>query len=296
MIVKELKITNSNGDSIEFGRHFKLIEGFDLSNLSANVSYSDSTRDGATYQRTVLDTRDFDISFFLDKDYNEQWWVEEKRRELYRVCNPKHNPMRLDFTTKANESYYLNANLESTPSLPQGFSNDNRVWQKGLIQFSCDDPYLYQAASKLVDVALWIPSFEFILEIPEGEGIEMGTRSQNLIANVINDGDSDTGMIIRFKALATIQNPKLVNVNTYEELLLNVEMKQGDVIEVSTYVGKKMVTLIRNNVKSNIFNKVDLYSKFLQLSPGDNLFRYDASFGVDNLEVAMIFTNRYVGV
>lgn len=295
MIVKELKITNSNGDSIEFGRHFKLIEGFDLSNLSANVSYSGSTGDGATYHRTVLDTRDFDISFFLLNDNREKWWVEERRRELFRVFNPKQNPMRIDFTTKAGESYYLNANLEGTPSLPQGFANDNSIWQKGMLQFSCDDPYLYQAKSKSVDVALWVPSFEFALELTT-EGIEMGTRSQNLIANVINDGNSDTGMTIRFKALATVRKPKLVNIQTYDEIKVNVEMMQGDIIEVSTYSGKKTVKLIRNNVYSNIFNTVDLNSKFLQLRPGDNLFRYEAEFGVDNLEASMIFNNRYVGV
>lgn len=295
MIVKELNITNSNGDSIQFGRHFRLIEGFDLSNLAADVSYSQSARDGANYQRTVLDIRDFDLSFFIYNNHQEEWWVEEKRQELFRVFNPKLNPMRIDFTSKGGESYYLTANLEGVPSLPQGFENDNKAWNKGLLQFTSGDPYIYASSSTLVEVASWIGAFEFPLEIVEG-GIEMGYRSPSLISNVLNEGQSDSGMIIRFKALGSLSSPSLINVNTYESFKLNVNMIGGDVIEVSTYVGKKTVTLIRNNVRTNIFNSVDLSSTFLQLAPGDNLFRYDADTGLDNLEVSMSFTKSYVGV
>lgn len=295
MIEKSIKITNSNGDSIDFGRHFRLIDGMDLSELTANVSYSESTRDGANYQRTVLDVREFDLSFFIYYDNREKWWVEELRRELFRVFNPKHNPMRIDFTTKGGNAYYLNVNLESAPSLPHGFENDNSVFQKGLLQFSCDDPFIYSSSVSSVDLAVWVGAFEFPLEIVE-EGIEMGYRSESLIKDVINDGDNETGMIIRFKALASVKNPSLININTYESLKLNFDMVGGDLIEVSTYIGKKTVTLTRNNVQSNIFYAVDLTSTFLQLAPGDNLFRYDAEEGLDNLEVNMSFTNRYVGV
>lgn len=290
-----MKITNNNGDSIEFGRHFKLIEGFDLSNLGADNIYSESTRDGANYQRTVLDTRDFDLSFFIYNNQRKKWWVEERRRELFRVLNPKYNPMRLDFTTKSGKSYYLTANLEGTPSLPQGFENDNVVWQKGLLQFSCNDPFIYSASSSVVDIAGWVGAFEFPLEIVE-DGIEMGYRSPSLIANVFNDGGSESGMVIRFRALASVTNPSLINVNTYETFKLNFEMQGGDIIEVSTYTGKKTVTLYRNDVPTNIFNSVDLMSTFLQLSPGDNIFRYDADNGLDNLDVSVEFTNRFVGV
>lgn len=296
MLITELKITNSRGDSINFGRHFRLINGLDLTTLKANVSYSQSSGDGANYQRTFLDIRSFDLEFFINKNHREEWWVEERRREAFRVFNPKHNPFRLEFTTKGGNDYYFDANLEMVPNLPRGFENNNRAWQKGLLQFSCSDPNIYSATSTTVELAAWIGAFEFPLEIT-GEGIELGYRSKSLIANVLNDGDNDTGMIIRFKALATVQSPSLINVNTYQQLKLNFVMQGGDLIEISTYSRKKTVTLIRNNVRSNIFNSVDyLSSTFLQLEPGDNLFRYDAESGLDNLEVSMTFTNRMIGV
>lgn len=295
MLINELKIINNNGDSIEFGRHFKLTNGLDLSALSARVNYSESNADGATYQRSVLDVRDLDLDFYLDKKHREIWWVEEKRGEAFRVFNPKHNPMRLEFSTKSGNEYYLIANLEGAPNLPIGFDNNNKTWQRALLQFTANDPYIYESTTQSVDIATWIGAFEFPLEIPE-EGIEMGYRSESLIANVFNGGQDSTGMLIRFKALGTVVNPSLINVNTYEEFRMNFTMQGGDTVEISTYQGRKTITLIRNNVRSNIFHTRQLLSKFLQLEVGDNLFRYDAESGIDNLEVQMQFTPRLLGV
>ncbi|RPJ97294.1 phage tail family protein [Rummeliibacillus sp. TYF005] len=295
MIIKELKITNASGESIEFGRHFRLYEDINLSGLKADVSYSESANDGSSYQRTRLDVRDINVPFFINRTVEGNEWIEERRQEAYRVLNPKKNPMRLDFTTKSGESYFLNAELTASPDFPTGFENSNYRWQKSLLQFTCSDPYLYEKDETLVQIATWIPAFEFALEIPT-DGIEMGYRSPSLIANVFNGGQEDSGMIIKFKANGTLSTPSLVNVNTYEEFKLNMDLVGGDIVEVSTYKGKKYAYLTRNNIKISVFGKVDLDSKFLQLETGDNLFRYDAKSGVDNLEVSMYFANKFVGV
>ena len=295
VLIKNLTITNSRGDFITFGQNFRLTDDFELSGLSATVNYTESTSDGSTYQNTVLNNKDFEVPFFIYKTITESWWIEERRNEAYKVFNPKANPFRLDIETKAGEQYYLHANLEGAPSFPNGFDNSNHSWQKGLLQFSSNDPYFYTKNEIKVDIALWIGAFEFPLEIPE-EGIEMGYRSPSLIVNVLNEGQESTGMMIRFKALGTLKNPSLVNVNSYESLKINTEMKAGDIIEISTYKRRKRVTLIRNGERTNIFNLLDLSSTFLQLDLGDNLFRYDALTGLDNLEVSMTFTPRLLGV
>lgn len=294
-MIKSMTFTNSRGDTFSFGRHFRLIEGFDMSNLTANVNYSQSTDDGANYQNTKLNNREFDIGFRIDKVMRDAFWIEEQRQLLFKVFNPKCNPIRIDFTTFNNEEYYLNANLESAPSLPGGNNNNNPAFQRGLLQFSANDPFIYRKDEQRLDIALWVPAFEFPLEIPE-EGIEMGYRSPSLIVNVINEGQESTGMKIRFKALGTLVNPSLFNADTREQLLINTTMLSGDIIEVSTYKRRKFVKLIRNGVETNIFNLLDLSSKFLQLNIGDNLFRYDAAEGLGNLEVSIIFTPVFLGV
>lgn len=296
MIIKELKITNSSGDSIEFGRHFRLIDGFDLSGLSASVNTSTTTGNGARYKNTKLEPRDIDSSFFIYRNHNSNAWIEERREELFKVLNPLKNPMQIDFTTKGGSKLYLNAELLSTPVLPQGFENENNMWQKGLLQFSCSDPYIYESTETSVDIALWVSNLEFPLEVVEA-GIEVGYRSPSLIVNVLNEGSDTSGMVIRFRALSKIVNPKLLNVNTYEELKLNTTMQPGDVIEVSTHRGKRTAKLIRDNVVINAFNIVDLYSTWLQLEVGDNLFRYDVDEGLlDYLEVNIKYRTKRIGV
>lgn len=298
MYVDKMKITNSSGDSITFGRHFCLYDHFDLSGLVANVNYADSTADGATYQRTRLDIREFDLPFYIDRKGRADWWIEEQRILAYKVFNPKKNPLRIDITTPAGKEYYLHANLQGAPFFPTELESENELFQDGLLQFTANDPYIYESTVQSVDVATWIGAFEFPLEIPE-EGIEMGYREESLIANVKNDGQESTGMLIRFRANGTVVNPSLINVNTYEEFKLNYTMLGGDVIEVSTYPGRKTITLIRNNVRSSIFHARQLLSKFLQLEVGDNLFRYDAENGQDglnNLEIQIQFTPRLIGV
>lgn len=295
MILKNMAITNSRGDSITFGRHFRLMDDFLMSGLQANINYSDSTIDGSNYQNTILKNREFDIPFVIVKMMPDSWWIEEKRNELYKIFNPKANPFRIDITTKSDKEYYINANLDGSPSFPLGFENNNKSWQKGLLQFSANDPYIYNKNDVTKFIALWVPAFEFPLEITDG-GIEMGYRENSFIENVFNEGQEETGMIIRFTALGTLINPSVTNIKTYETIKVNTEMLAKDMIEVSTYRGKRSVTLIRNGQKTNIFNLLDFSSTFFQLSPGDNLIKYDADTNVNNLEVAVNFTPRLLGV
>jgi len=291
-----MTITNNRGESIVFGRRFFIKEDFEISGLGANVNMSESTLDGAHYQSTTLSTRDIEVPFYIKKLNTEPWWIEEKRQEVYRVCNPKFNPMRIDFVTKSGEALYVTANLTAAPFFPKGFENDNKKWQNGLLQFVATDPFIYEAATRKVDIALWVSNLEFPLEVVE-EGIEIGYRSPSLIVNVLNEGSESSGMSIRFTALSEVVNPKLLNVNTYEAFNLNFKMLPGDVIEASTYKGRRKITLIRNNVKTNIFNNLDFMSStFLQLEPGDNLLRYDAKSGLDFLEVSIEYTPKRIGV
>lgn len=295
-MITNLKVTNSKGDHFTFGRSNRMTTGLNLSGLPATVNRSDSNAPGSNYQNTRLEERDFDIEFkMMRHNYNEAM-MDDKRGNMYKVFNPNYNPMRLDFETSEGKPYYLLAELTSAPIMPPDKQNNNAVWQRTLLQFIATDPYVYSANEVMTEIATWIGAFEFPLEILE-EGIEMGYRAPSLIVNALNSGQESTGMLIRFKALGTVVNPSLINVNTYELFKLNFTMIGGDVIEVNTYRGRRSIILIRNNEKKDIFNalKFDV-STFLQLEVGDNLFRYDADENIDNLEVSMVHTPRMIGV
>lgn len=295
-MITKLKITNSRGGEFEFGRLFRLTKGLDLSGLLARVNFSSSSNAGSKYQGTKLENREFDIEFKVVRNKSDEVQMDDTRANMYRVFNPELNPMRIDLQLTDGKEYYLTANLQSAPIMPPDHANNNAAGQKALLQFIATDPYIYEKDARQVDIAKWIGAFKFPLKIPQGVGIKMGKRSSGLIVNAFNTGQNKAGMLIRFKALATVVRPAIINVDTYEELRLNYTMTQGDIIEITTYDGNKTITLIKDNVKTNIFNAVDLNSHFLQLEPGDNLFRYEADTGVDNLEMSLTYRAKSVGV
>lgn len=295
-MITKLKITNSRGDHFEFGRFFRLTTGLDLSALPASVNFSVGVGAGSKYQNTKLDNREFDLEFKVTRTINsDEILMDDKRSNLYRIFNPELNPMRIDFMTSNGKEYYLTAHLQSTPIMPPDVANNNGAWQKALIQFVATDPYIYEKDARHLEIATWLKRFKFPLKIKQG-GIKMGERSNSLFVNALNAGQNKTGMLIRFKANATVHRPALIDVNTQQELRLNITMSQGDLIEVSTYEDDMSITLIRGNVRTNIFNAIDLYSHFLQLEPGDNILRYEAESGVDNLEITLTYRAKSVGV
>lgn len=166
---------------------------------------------------------------------------------------------------------------------------------KFLVALICPNPYWQDTVETKEEIAIWRPAFEFPLELLE-EGIEMGYREPSLIVNIYNEGDVACGMKIQFKALATVVNPSLFNINTREYFKINKTMSAGEIITVTTGFGDKKVYLDSNGVVTNAFNYIDLNSTFLQLEVGDNLFRYDAEEGIDNLEVSIYYTPQYLGV
>jgi ABC-type lipoprotein release transport system permease subunit len=103
-------------------------------------------------------------------------------------------------------------------------------------------------------------------------------------------------MIIEFRALATLENPSLFNVNTQEFAKINKTMEAGEIIRINTHFAEEDVEMEINGVISNAFNYIDEDMTFLKLNQGDNLFRYDAESGLDNLVVNIYRQDRYLGV
>jgi hypothetical protein len=73
-------------------------------------------------------------------------------------------------------------------------------------------------------------------------------------------------------------------------------MVAGEILNISTGFGNKKVTSTLAGVTTNAFNCIDLGSTFLQLAPGDNLFRYNSETNIANLTVAIYYLPQYLGV
>jgi len=283
-----LTYTNERGQSIKLGDSppFLVTKIDGLGSVQNEIQRQSAPgQDGATVTSSALAERNLVIEgVILAPDVD--WY----RRQLLRAFNPKLGG------TLRYERGDVKREIEVIPEMAPVFPSDySKKYQLFALTLLCPSPFWQSIEKMKAEIAIWRGAFEFPLELVE-EGIEVGFREPSLIVNIFNLGDVSCGMEIRFKALATVENPSLFNVNTREELKINKTMTAGEVIIVTTHFGNKRVESHLNGAVSNAFNWLDLGSTFLQLAPGDNLFRYDADEGLDNLEVDIYYIPQYLGV
>lgn len=289
--MQKIIFKNNRGQSITLGnsRPFILekIEGTGSPNTTI-LSSKAPGQDGKSYHGSLLEERILPITGAIVGTDTEDMY--RKRQLLCSIFNSKVEGQ-ITYTNNAGE-HTIKCVVENSPTFKDKVGNI----QKFLIQLYCPNPFWMDIKESKKEIALWMGDFHFPLIILP-EGIIMGHRISNLIVNVFNKGDVECGMRIEFKALATVVNPSLFDVNTRKFLKVKRTLQAGDKLVVNTSFGNKKVEIIRSNgTKENVFNWIDLQSEFLQLQVGDNLFRYDAEKGLDNLEMALYYKPLYIGV
>lgn len=293
---ERMTYTNSRGESVVFSRASMYHVNFkDVSGLSDVVStiYSVASmgQDGNTLVGTRVEARDIEIiGHFRTTDKVE---IQALRRKLNRVLNP-HETATLTYEFAGSKR-----TISCLPDSAPMYSRKKALFEQFTIQLSCLNPYWSDGAESRTDVAIWESKFEFPepdgLEIIDGEW-ELGNRTISVIANVINRGDVDTGMSVTFSAIGTVDRPELIDVATGDYIRINTVMESGDQIVVTTGYGQKEVKLIKDGAEINAFRLLDVGSTYLQIRPGDNLYKYDAADGVDALNVVIRHNNLYLGV
>lgn len=290
--MQKIIFKNENGQSIILGntRPF-LLEKIENtgSPQTTIVSSKAPNQDGKSYHGTLLEERILPVTGAIIGNSVEDMY--RKRQKLCSTFNPKIQGT-LIYTNNAGE-HTINCVVESSPTFKDKIANV----QEFLIQLYCPNPFWTDLQEAKEEIALWAGDFHFPLIIPQDTGVIMGHRISNLIVNACNKGDAECGMRIEFKALATVVNPSLYNVYTQKFIKVKKTLNAGDKLIINTNFGNKRVEIIKSNgTKVNVFNWIDLASEFLQLSVGDNLLRYDAEKGLDNLEMALYYKPLYVGV
>jgi len=284
--VRTLTYINSQGGEVTFTHKPPFIlQNFNTDNNVNIYANKGMAQDGSTYLGNTLDIKDISLEVAVLSSSESE--LISLRATLDKVFNPKLGEGYLIYKDEVKErkaKCIVN-------KLPYLISSGSVA--EGLISLTASNPFWTDLQELKEEIALWAGDFSFPLEILE-TGIRMGHREPSLIVNVLNNGDVECGMRIEFKALATLTNPSLLNVNTNEYIKVIKGMVAGEVITVTTYFGNKKIESTLNGVTTNIFNFIDFESTFLQLDVGDNLMRYDAESGLDNLEVSIYFMPQYL--
>lgn len=290
-----LRYVNTSGGTISFGvgsiYHVNVSKDVTgLSDLEDTIySTSSNGQDGDTYVGVRIEPRNIVIKGKI-KDTTKVNQLMY-RRNAAKILNPKIAGTL--YYTVGTYQRKIGAIVDGAPK----FSRPDQS-QEFEVDFKCLSPFWEEERETKEDIATWIGDWEFPCEIirDDEQSMIFGHHEESVIVDVYNGGDITTGMKLVFRALGALSNPLLFNVNTREFIQVNIDLESGDVLTIDTNYGSKTVTLLHNGATSNVYRYIDTDSTFMQLDVGDNLFRYDASSGFDNLECSIYYSKKYLAV
>ena len=256
-------------------------------------SYRYVNQIGETITNTSLEPRPITIEGWIVAQTEKQMTALKVNLNLF--VNPQEEI----------ELFYSNYTIKFVPDESVKYSissaENNEVICKFQISGTAPNPLFFDNVENDSAFVTTTPVFHFPLVISESlpdEGVIFGKRIASLISTLTNKGSIATGMIIVFKANGTVVNPSLININTQEEFTINKTLVAGEEIEINTNIGEKRVRgKIGDSANyTNYFMYKNVKSTWLQLEVGENIFRYNAVEGIDNLDVFVYFYNRYLEV
>ena len=123
-------------------------------------------------------------------------------------------------------------------------------------------------------------------------GIVMSKKEFAQETRLQNDGDRETGVVVTFVARGAVKNPRIDNLTTGEFLRIITDLNTGDSLSICTRRGEKRIELNGQNINQ----KIDRQSSFFQMIVGENVLKYSADDGYNNLDVYLRWTPEYLGV
>lgn len=271
-------------------------ERLELNNLKFPVVAVDGlTPSKATINTTVVAT--VDGSFFNTSRVEPRNIVltivpegepEKLRQILYRIFKTKY-PVKLYFKTKYRH-VFINGYTEDV----QGNLCDAK--QAFQISVLCPQPFFNDINTVVVKQETVQNALTFPFMLPK-KGIVLGNIKTAYGVNVFNKGDEMTGLRIILTASGMVSVPTIVNQTTGETFCIEVELSEGEKVEMDTRKGHKSIILTKNNgTTQNILNKIVKGSKWFNLQTGENMFHFTCLHGADNLQIVYYFNPLYEGV
>lgn len=275
----KLKNTTTNQELQLDYENIYLIQKVDWGTVSANIlttKYYGQT--GEKTGRSNIGTRIVSIDGSVLGGTEAA--IKARKKALTRCINPAQ-----DINIYVN-GYKITGRPRTSVAYGITEAENNVYFCTFRIEFFCGNPLFELENIKNIIAAMWIPNFEFDLEIPEDEGIEFDIKVPNVIVNAVNDGDVDAAMQIEFIATGAVTNPYIVEVETQRYIKVNATMQTGDKIIVNTDISEKSIYLLSGGVYTSLYTFRDKKSSLdMMLAPGDNLFRIGADDGEEMLDV-----------
>ena len=275
-------VENKHGDFIilrNSGQY--LLKSFDgLSSVEPEVhSVRTPYQDGETYLDSFLEPREFEFDVIIMGN------VEELRREFVRVFNPKDRLVEIRYYSESGKSRLIEAYV----SEPIQFRDYHRNMVDARVRLVAPEPY-WKSLDEIIHILVaYTPKFKFPLQLSTKFGIQGDFIELN------NIGDVPTPVELTIHGY--IDEPKLKNVTTGEEIGLNMTIDHDERVEINTEFGNKRVEHIDSDGnRTNVFHKITLETKFWSLAVGKNRLEYESLEAEGNVAVYIKKRRRYLTI
>lgn len=249
-------------------------------------------RPGAKVINTIIETRPMEIQGQIKADSTQQ--MQYMRSRLINLFT--HG---LELTMY---HYYGSVRRKIAVSVKKGpvfdFDTVTSV-ENYTVQLEACSPYWEDVEEVRYSAANWIPKLHFPLIVPIGEKMIFGLKNASYIVNVQNNSNIEIPMKIVFRANGKLYGPQLFHIDTRRFIKVNCSMDYGDILTIDTKQEKPTIIYESGGTSQSYINKIDLVgggNTFLKLNPGENLLRYSAEEGENNLELELLVKNQYGGV
>lgn len=281
--------TNDYGDSIEFSKNSNIritaIDGLSANNIDLSeatvTNQVGSSITGASIQSKTMT---------IDGRY---FYMPAIRKRLLAIILPGVGARLRYQNTVENVDVYWEGQPTATPDISTG-----PVWQS--FQFSLKLPYPYPRTTEEENKSFsYLQSgFRFPQAYSSTKKWRISTRITFQSHTIRNKGDLSAGFTADLMARADgIESPKLINEDTGEFIgFTGLTLKKGDVLRICTVQNKRQTIIVRNGQSINVFEYCDFDSSFFLLKKGNNRIKYEASSGVENLDVTLAFEEVLAGV
>lgn len=280
----ELKIRNNSGEVLNLAtnENYTVYKITGLNPVKATINSSkNATTDGSTINSVSLGSRNIVIYMTINKD------IEKSRINLYNYF-PQKETVDVYFKNDTRDVH-----IEGTvESIECDLFAKQQIAQ---ISILCPQPY-FKAVGDLVTYFSEVASlFSFPFAISKS-GTELSVVTTDIRKTITNNGEAESGIIIKMFATGSVTNPVIHDVRKRVHIKLNYTLKPNDEVVIDTNIGKKTITLIRNGLSYNILGFKTPDSKWLTVARGDNVFTFSSDEGNSNLQVEFTSSTLYGGV
>lgn len=275
---KTFRYVNELGDSLTFtydkGYLINKPEGVDTVSVTMTEAQG-INQVGSTIQSANVQSRPVNVSGRLVGDNQAL-----RKERLLSVIRP-------DLTGRLYaDDYYLEVRPTETPVI------EPRA-QLAAFSFSLLAPYPYWRRDEKAAMALRGLQYMFKLPCNFSKPYRFAQYMESAFINVQNRGQVPIPFRVTFHAVQPCKNPKIINANTGQYLLLNKEMAEGERIVVDITHGRTTVTSSKDG---DIRGALSLQSRLNRLAVGDNILKTVADEGEIHLEATIEYATEIVGV